>query len=92
MQYSDLDFVSFCTESEGWSAETREVFEGFLAYDPSGCFIAESEGRRIGMCVGVSYGDCGFVGELIVIKEARGSDVGRKLFGHTIQYLQDKVV
>lgn len=88
MRQTDLDFAATLTKKEGWESETRLELEGFLGYDPEGCFIAESQGDRAGMCIGTSYGNFGFVGELIVKEEKRGRGVGRQLLEHTIQYLR----
>jgi ribosomal protein S18 acetylase RimI-like enzyme len=59
MQVSDLHFAAECTAREGWVSETRQEFEGFFAYDPQGCFIAEEDGQRIGICVATPYGPSG---------------------------------
>lgn len=88
MHGSDLDFAARCTAAEGWAGETREVFEGFLSYDPRGCFIAEEKNKRIGLCIATSYGESGFIGELIVIQEERGRGVGSRLLNHSIRYLR----
>jgi GNAT superfamily N-acetyltransferase len=92
MRVSDLDFAVECTTSEGWMSETREVFEGFLAYDPSGCFIVEECGKRIGLCVATIYSEFGFLGEIIVVKERRGCGVGRRLVKHVVGNLRSRRV
>jgi ribosomal protein S18 acetylase RimI-like enzyme len=90
MKNADLDFAAECTLSEGWLSETRREIEGFLDHDSKGCFIAESDGRRIGICIATCYGESGFIGELIVIKEMRGQGIGRQLVEHSINYLVRK--
>jgi hypothetical protein len=45
MLESDLNFAGECTANEGWSSEIRTEFEGFLAFDPKGCFVAETGGQ-----------------------------------------------
>jgi len=88
MNRSDIDFAFHCTHSEGWASETKESFEGFLSFDPDGCFIAEHDSQRVGMCVAIKYKHTGFIGELIVIPEMRGKGYGGKLFNHSIEYLK----
>lgn len=88
MRSDDLDFAAQCTTAEGWSTETRQEFEGFLAYDAQGCFVAEWEGRKAGICVAVRYGDKGFIGEMIVRPEFRAKGLGPRLFNQAIVYLQ----
>lgn len=90
MNESDLDLAAAWTKSEGWAGETRTVFESFHRYHPSGCFIAERDGRRIGICVAVPYRSSGFVGELVVLRNVRGGFVGPRIFEHSIDHLREK--
>jgi ribosomal protein S18 acetylase RimI-like enzyme len=92
MTLSDLEFAATLTAHEGWLAETKEDFEGFLLYDPNGCFVAEENGERIGICVATAYGESGFLGELIVRNAARGRGVGTQLMQHAIAYLSRRGV
>lgn len=90
MQKSDLDFAAESAYLEGWRSETREMFNNLLAFQPQGCFIAEVNGCRAGLCIGIGYIKSGFVGELIVRKEYRGKNLGPLLLNHTIKYLEDR--
>jgi len=90
MNLSDIDFAFSCTKSEGWISETKEDFRGFLEYNPQGCFIAEVQSKRIGMCVATAYRENGFIGELIIIKEMRGQGYGSLLFDNSVRYLLAK--
>jgi len=90
MREDDLDFAAGCTAAEGWLTETREEFEGFLDYDHQGCFIAEWEGRRAGICMAIRYGDKGYIGEMIVDREFRPKALGRFLFARAVEYLHRK--
>jgi predicted N-acetyltransferase YhbS len=88
MTEADMGFALEMIRLEGWRGETEHVFRGFLELDPNGCSIAQEDGSPIGMCVAVSYGHCGFLGELIVFEEFRGHGFGRKLMQHSIDYLE----
>ncbi|MEW5869241.1 MAG: GNAT family N-acetyltransferase [Chloroflexota bacterium] len=88
MQAADLDFAARCTLGEGWVSETRQEFESFFAYDPSGCFIAEQDGQPLGIAVATCYGRYAFIGELIVSVAWRGRGLGSQLFAHAVAYLQ----
>jgi len=90
MLSSDLDFAASLTALEGWQSETRQVFEGFLAYHPDGCFVAEVSGRRSGMCIATPYQGFGFVGELIVVEGQRGRGIGGQLLEQAIAHLRQR--
>jgi GNAT superfamily N-acetyltransferase len=92
MREADLDFAARCTAGVDWPSETREVFEGFFLHDPSGCFLAERDGRAAGICVATAYGRTGFIGELVVVKEARGLGLGPRLLEEAIAHLRHRGV
>ena len=87
MQSTDLLFAAACTSAEGWVSEDLATLEGFFLHDPQGCFVAESEGKPLGMCIATWYGASGFVGELIVHPEARGKGLGAALLNQAVEYL-----
>ncbi|MBU1099680.1 MAG: GNAT family N-acetyltransferase [Bacteroidetes bacterium] len=89
MTVDDLDFAAKCTAGEGWITETMEDFENFLAFDPSGCFIAEHNNKQAGICIATSYGENGFIGELIVSPGHRGNGIGTALICEAIDYLKE---
>jgi ribosomal protein S18 acetylase RimI-like enzyme len=90
IKHEELGFAAECARAEGWCGETEQVFRTFFELDPEGCSIAEVDGSPVGLCVAVSYGMCGFLGELIVLKEFRGRGLGRKLMEHGMRYLRNK--
>ena len=89
MKPADIGFAAVCARAEGWSGQTGHVFEGFLAYDPKGCFIAEVAGQQAGICVATAYQRHGFIGTLIVAPNFRRAGIGTKLFTHAVRYLLD---
>jgi len=90
MQPTDLDFAARCTQTEGWSSETRQEIEGYYWHDPNGSFIARDGDQRIGMCMATRYDEYGFIGELIVVTKMRSHGVGGLLMGEAIQYLHSQ--
>jgi GNAT superfamily N-acetyltransferase len=90
MRESDLDFAAESAALEGWTSETRDAFAAAHDYDPAGAVIAELDGRPVGIVVAVGYGRSGFIGELIVRREARGRGIGPKLFERALQYLKER--
>lgn len=89
MLLSDVDFAFECTAAEGWQSSAKDNFLSFLEYDSNGCFIAEENGERIGICVAVKYNKNGFIGELIVVQNKRGKGYGKQLFEKAIKYLKN---
>jgi predicted N-acetyltransferase YhbS len=90
MNQGDIEYAVGCTRAEGWSSQTRHAFEDSLAYDPDGCFIAEMNGYRAGMCVATAYQRHGFIGMLIVSPKYRCAGLGTALFSHAVNYLFDR--
>jgi GNAT superfamily N-acetyltransferase len=92
MEPSDIGFAVQLALNENWKGQDEEIFQSFLAYDSKGCFIAEKEKNRIGICIATGYRQAGFIGELIVIKSERGQGTGKHLLDHSIAYLGKKGV
>ncbi len=88
MAAGDMDFALGLFLSVGWAGEGREILEAFLAYDPHGCFFAESAGEPAGLCCATRYRTNGFIGELIVAPRFRRLGAGRLLFGAAVEYLR----
>ena len=87
----DIEFALIQTVREGWGA-TQALFETCLAHDPEGCFIAEENGRRVGMITTTRYSHTGWVGNLIVVPERRRQGLGYRLMSHGMARLTDRGV
>ncbi len=88
MTREDIDFATECTQNEGWTTETADVFKSFLENDHDGCFIGITDEKRAGICVATNYGKHGFIGELIVKKEYRGRGFGKNFMLSALDYLK----
>jgi GNAT superfamily N-acetyltransferase len=87
MQVEELAFAAECTASEGWQSENDISLRVMYNHDPLGCFIAEQDGQKAGICFATKYGNRGFIGELIVCPEVRGRGIGAALLNHGVAYL-----
>ena len=87
MAPSDLVFAAGCTAAEGWVIESYAEIEGFYRHHPGGCFIARLGDDPVGICIATPYTHSGFIGELIVIPEARQKGIGAALLEHGVEYL-----
>jgi predicted N-acetyltransferase YhbS len=88
MALSDLNFAMECIKNVGWIGEVRTDFEIYYEHDPQGCLIAEVNGSAGGICIATSYGDAGFIGDLIVLPDLRGKGIGARLLNRGVEYLQ----
>lgn len=89
---AELGFAAECPALEDWTTETLDVFEAFFAHDPDGCLIAEETGRLVGICVATPHENHGFIGELVVRREARGHGIGPRLLRAAVEYLRHRGV
>jgi ribosomal protein S18 acetylase RimI-like enzyme len=87
---AELSFAAACTAGEGWVSEDLAFLTGFYQYDSQGFLIARRGNEPLGICVATFYGQCGFVGELIVAPDARKQGLGTALLEHAIAYLQGR--
>ncbi len=85
---ADLAYVAESIQREGWGHTPLDV-ERCWNLEPNGCFIAESDGKRVGHVFSVFFGEIGWIGLLIVNPEERGVGVGKALMEAAIIYLED---
>jgi ribosomal protein S18 acetylase RimI-like enzyme len=88
---SDIEFAYQTTKSEGWNYAKIDI-ERMFKYNPSGCFIAEINDKRVGHVFSVNYGKLGWIGLLIVTAEYRGKSVGTALMKKAITHLSSSGV
>ena len=89
MTSDDAAFAAELSTAEGWGFYEAD-FRRLVALDPEGCFVARRQGERVGVICTVSYGSYAFIGCLIVLRKARGRDVGLRLMQAAIAYLDQK--
>ena len=56
--------------------------------DPGGCFRAVLNGEMVGLTTATSYGDVGWIGNVIVHTRHRGKGIGVQLVESAIEYLE----
>jgi ribosomal protein S18 acetylase RimI-like enzyme len=92
MRPDDVPFAMEVKNLAGWNQSARDWL-GYLEYEPSGCFVAEVGGRRVGTATSIAYGDrCGWIGMVLVHPDARRLGIGTKLLRRAIAYLQERGV
>lgn len=73
--------------AEGWLSDPWE-FAFLLGAFPAGCLVLEERGEAVAFVTAVRYGVSGWVGNLIVAREARGRGYGTLLMGRAMDELR----
>lgn len=83
---SDVGFAYEMTKIEGWNYRKEDI-QRMLRYNPSGCFIAEVNGKQAGHIFSVNYGKLGWIGLMIVSAECRRKGIGTLLVKEAMNHL-----
>lgn len=88
MARSDVPFAVELTDAEGWGYGPDD-FRRFMRMDPEGTLVAWEDERRVGITTATSYGVVAWIGNVIVVEEARGEGVGRALMDAALAYTEE---
>jgi ribosomal protein S18 acetylase RimI-like enzyme len=83
---SDIEFAYEMTKIEGWNYPKEDI-QRMFSYNPSSCFVAEVDGKRVGHVFSVKYGRLGWIGLLIVRAEYRKKGIGTLLMKEVMNHL-----
>lgn len=86
---SDVKFAHESIRIENWNCP-REDVERMLSFDPSGCFVAETDRKRAGHVFSVNYGKLGWIGFLVVRAEHRRKGIATLLMKKAVNYLRNE--
>jgi ribosomal protein S18 acetylase RimI-like enzyme len=56
--------------------------------DPEGCFVAEEEGRVVGLVFSRTWGGVGWFGTFAVLLKYQGRGIGKRLIAASLDYLR----
>ena len=87
LEERDIDVAIALTDLEAWGY-TREDFRRLLALSPDGCFVAERDGRMVGVLTTTTYEGLAFLGAVIVAPELRGKGVGKEMMEAALAHLR----
>jgi GNAT superfamily N-acetyltransferase len=82
----DFAFAVRLTDTMNWNL-VEEDFQFMKDLEPEGCFTIRDESERIGVATTISFGQVGWLGNVIVREEYRGRGVGSLLVNHALDYL-----
>jgi GNAT superfamily N-acetyltransferase len=83
----DIPSAIALTDLETWGC-TPEIFRRLLHLDPGGCLKAVLDGETVGITTATSYGEVGWIGNVIVRPKHRGRGIGRELVESALDYLE----
>lgn len=86
MRHDDIGRVIALISGEGWGY-TRVDLQRMLAISPSGSFIWESEGAVRGVVTSIMCGSTASLGHLVISRESRGKNIGRRLLEHFLDHV-----
>lgn len=91
MRISDLTFFMNLMDMVGWGMTSKD-FERLIKFSPHGCFIADVDGEELGMVATTSYGNIGWIGNLVVKPGSRGRKLGEQLMLKAMSHLKSNGV
>lgn len=88
MTAADIPFANEVRALARWNQTPRD-WEGYLAFEPAGCFIAEHNGRPAGTATAINYGGrVAWIGMVLVHPDFRRLGIGTELLRAALRYLQ----
>ena len=90
LREDDIKFADSVRELAGWN-QLPEDWLRLLTHDPTGCFLADWNGRPSGTATTTAYGtDLAWIGMVIVHPDLRRHGIGKALLNHCIRHLQNE--
>jgi len=87
----DLAEAVALTDTMDWDL-TEEDLRFMNSMEPEGCFVAISSGRVAGLITSASFGNVGWLGNVIVESIRRGKGIGKALVEKALDHLQSRGV
>jgi len=75
-------------DTTGRPQRTRTSVLACQEKDPEGCFVAEEEGRVVGLIFSRTWGSVGWFGTFAVLPEYQGRGIGKQLIAASLEYLR----
>jgi hypothetical protein len=89
MSEEDFDFSVRITDTVNWKL-VKEDFAFMMKLEPEGCFVLLRDKERIGIVTTTNFGIVGWLGNLIVDENHRGTGAGTMLAREAIGYLRSR--
>lgn len=90
MTAADIPFANEVRSLARWNQTPRD-WQGYLAFEPAGCFVAEHDGRPAGTAIAINYGGrVAWIGMVLVHPDFRRLGIGTALLRAALHYLQER--
>lgn len=86
---ADLPFAASLNAHIGWN-QTQRDWQGYLEFEPQGCFLAEIAGRPVGTATTVRFEETvAWIGMVLVHPDYRRWGIGTTLLKRALSYLRE---
>jgi GNAT superfamily N-acetyltransferase len=89
MTVADIALGLRLSEEAGWNQIAAD-WQRFLALQPDGCFVAESDGAAVGTTTTCIFGSVAWIAMVLVAVAARGRGIGTALMRHALAFLDER--
>jgi predicted N-acetyltransferase YhbS len=83
---ADVPSVRGLTDQAGWN-QTEADWQRFVKLQPSGCFLAEWDGKPVGTTTTSRFGSVAWLAMVLVDETMRGRGIGTALVRHALDFL-----
>lgn len=91
MTAEDIPFGVHLSQQAGWN-QTAADWQRFLALEPAGCFVAESDGQPAGTTTVCVFGPIAWIAMVLVEQSLRRRGIGTALLEHALSWLEARGV
>ncbi len=91
MSPEDFEFATRLSDTMDWDA-SEDDFEFMAKLEPEGIFVLYSDSEKVGIATTISFGKVGWLGNVIVSKEHRGTGGGSLMVQKAVEYLTNRGV
>ena len=91
MSKDDITFAVRLTDTMNWNLAEGD-FDFMMELEPKGCFVLLYDSKRVGIVTTISFGNIGWLGNLIVSEQHRKKGAGSSLASHAVKYLKNNNV
>lgn len=89
MSKKDIAFAVRITDTMNWNL-TEQDFKFMMQLEPEGCFVLMHGAENIGITTTISFGEVGWIGNVIVDESYRGKRAGSTIVEYAVNHLKSR--